>query len=394
MRIGAMSKESSATSPETHQLPVQSVPSTSHFNSPVSTPGEIKAEIEADVIVVRNLKELEISFGRTMVLVKRHLDKCDLSEALLFLDSVIGSDVFNECDNFGKLMRQLQRDHIDVFNISILQHLVSNFDNHELNEVVEAYDKKKISFLNQTTVIEFQRAVVSRVKPILANGMAVITIKIPKKMADGNRTLKDIEELAIEGFEECHKKFISLHAEPGSIIISWVFPKELSSKLEELVIKNAAVFKANEVLEVTVAGKRVFPNCTQEEVRKMSSCTHIFISTKLLLPVQYPVGLCEEKSKLKELYTKFYPQLVEAVSDPDTCHSLSIQLHSTCLLSEEKKAVLSSSVASGRSFLQVLEVEEEPCLVTVLMEKMSAVKQLQTLSVDMSDWLSGSKQGI
>ena len=56
--------------------------------------------------------------------------------------------------------------------------------------------------------------------------------------------------------------------------------------------------------------------------------------------------------------------------------------------------MLSSSVASGGLFLKVLGVEEEPHLVTVLMEKMSAVKVLQTLSEDMSDWLSGSKQGI
>ena len=55
--------------------------------------------------------------------------------------------------------------------------------------------------------------------------------------------------------------------------------------------------------------------------------------------------------------------------------------------------MLSSSLASGSSFLKVLGVEEEPHLLTVLMEKMSAVKQLQTLSEDMSGWLSGSKQG-
>ena len=55
--------------------------------------------------------------------------------------------------------------------------------------------------------------------------------------------------------------------------------------------------------------------------------------------------------------------------------------------------MLSSSLASGSSYLKVLGVEE-PHLVTVLMEKMSAVKQLQTLSEDMSSWLSGSKQGI
>ena len=100
-----------------------------------------------------------------------------------------------------------------------------------------------------------------------------------------------------------------------------------------------------------------------------------------------------EKSKLEQLYTEFYQQLVEAVSDLDTCHSLTTQLLSTSLLSEEKKAVLSSSVTCGRSFLKVLGVEEEPHLVTVLIDKMSAVKELQTLSEDMSDWLNGSKQG-
>ena len=55
--------------------------------------------------------------------------------------------------------------------------------------------------------------------------------------------------------------------------------------------------------------------------------------------------------------------------------------------------MLSSSLASGSSYLKVLGVEEEPHLLTVLMEKMSTVKQLQTLSEDMSSWLSGSKQG-
>ena len=56
--------------------------------------------------------------------------------------------------------------------------------------------------------------------------------------------------------------------------------------------------------------------------------------------------------------------------------------------------MLSSSLASGSSYLKVLGVEEEPHLLTVLMEKMPAVKQLQTLSEDMSGWLSRSKQGI
>ena len=202
-----------------------------------------------------------------LVKVKRQLSKCDLSDALLFLDSVVGSEEFVRCDNFGKLMWQLQRDHIDVFNVSILQNLVANFENckDELNEVIEAYIENKESFLKQTTVLEFQRAVVSRVEPILASGKAAVTITISKELAS-HRTLKDIEKLAMDGFEECHKTFIRLHAEPGSIIISWVFPKRMSGRLEQLAHDNSAVFKDNGVVNVTVGGRIVFP-CTQQEVR-------------------------------------------------------------------------------------------------------------------------------
>ena len=240
-------------------------PSSTHNSTPLLAPDETKAKIEANLAVVNDLKELENLFGRTLVQVKRLFNKCDLSDALLFLDSVIGSEDFIECANFDKLMRKLQRDHIDVFNISILQQLVACFKNQEQTEVIEAYNEKKESFLKQTTVLEFQRAVVSRVEPILASGMAVVTITISEKMAS-HRTLKDIEKIAMEGFENDQKKFIRLHAEPGSIIISWIFPKELSGRLEQLAHDNAAVFEDSGVMEVTVGGKRVFP-CTQQEVR-------------------------------------------------------------------------------------------------------------------------------
>ena len=43
--------------------------------------------------------------------------------------------------------------------------------------------RRKESFLKQTTVLEFQRAVVSRVEPILASGKAVVTVTISKEMA-------------------------------------------------------------------------------------------------------------------------------------------------------------------------------------------------------------------
>ena len=156
-----------------------------------------------------NLKDLEASFGRMIVRVKRHLDMCDLSEAKLFLHSAIGTNAFSECENFGELLEKLHQDHIDVFNIFIL---VACFNNNELTEEIEAYNERKESFFKQTTVLEFQRAVVSRVESILSSGMAVVTITISKQMAS-HRTLKDIEKLAMGGFKEYHKRFIRLHAE-------------------------------------------------------------------------------------------------------------------------------------------------------------------------------------
>ena len=63
-------------------------------------------------------------------------------------------------------------------------------------------------------------------------------------------------------------------------------------------------------------------------------------------------------------------------------------------MSQEKIAQLSSSQTSGSEFLKVLGVEEEPHLLTVLMEKMTGVKPLQTLAELMSACLSELKQGM
>ena len=257
--------ESSATPPATSPSSPPSISSPCPVSTHLAT-DENKAEIEADVDVVRNLKDLEISFGRMIVRVKRHLEKCDLSEAKLFLYSAIGTEVFSGCDNFGELLEKLQRDHIDVFNITLLQELVANFEKDKpTDEVIEAYNEKMGNFLKQTTILEFQRAVVSRVEPILASGMAEVTITISEDMSY-DRTLMDIQKLAKKGFKECHKKFIRLKAKLGSIIVFWIFPKELSGRLEQLARDNAAVFEDFGVLDMTVGGRRVFP-CTQQEVR-------------------------------------------------------------------------------------------------------------------------------
>ena len=101
----------------------------------------------------------------------------------------------------------------------------------------------------------------------------------------------------------------------------------------------------------------------------------------------------KEKSTVKQVYTEFYHQLVDAISDPHTSQALTAQLHSTTLIPQEKIAQLSFGQTSGREFLKVLGVEEEPHLLTVLMEKMAGVKQLQTLTELMTARLSELQQG-
>ena len=74
--------------------------------SPVIPPSSASAttdEIKADMTVVSNLKELEASFSHMVVKVKRLLvlNKCDLSDALLFLDSFIGTEDFIRCNQLS-----------------------------------------------------------------------------------------------------------------------------------------------------------------------------------------------------------------------------------------------------------------------------------------------------
>ena len=101
----------------------------------------------------------------------------------------------------------------------------------------------------------------------------------------------------------------------------------------------------------------------------------------------------EVESTVKQVYTQFYHQLVDAVSDPLTCQSLTAQLHSTTQISQEKIAQLSSGQTSGSVFLKMLGVEDEPHLLTVLIEKMAEVKQLQALAEQMTARLNELQQG-
>ena len=191
--------------------------------------------------------------------------KCDLSEVQFFLDDRFDTEKFSKCTTFSLLLRQLRRGHVDTFNTYYLQQLVAYFKKDQLTERIKEYEAEKEYFLKDTTVIEFQRAVVSRVEPVKPSQMKDLTIKISRKLAE-NRTLKDMEELALRAFGE-YQDFICIHAKSGSVIISWVFPEADNGKLKNLAYKNVAVFKDAGVKEVTVGGKVVFRITLVEEVR-------------------------------------------------------------------------------------------------------------------------------
>lgn len=223
--------------------------------------------IKADADVVKELQELEKFFYNTVVRVRRWLDlhKCNLSDAQLYLNGVSGTNDFSSCNSFGKIMEKLQQDHIAIFNTFMLEGLVECFNRDELTEIVLSYEKKKQSFLSHTSVRSFHHAVVSRVESVLPKGKAVVTITVPEKMAT-RRTLKDIEELAKEGFKEHYNFFVQFHARAGCIIISWVFPEARCDELAQLACRNAAIFKNAGVEEVTVGGRRVYPVSQQVKI--------------------------------------------------------------------------------------------------------------------------------
>ena len=221
---------------------------------------KFEAEIYANANVVHRLISLKGFFSRMLSNARDIFAKYDLSKAQFFLDVFFNNnEEYSKCDSFDKILRQLlQRNVIDMFNIDQLKQLIACFNDDKLTAAVEEYEAEKKKFLQDTTVLEFQRAVVSSVEPVLPSGRAVVSIKIPRGLAR-QLSMKDIEELALEGFQECHKSLVRLHAMPGSVVIMWFIRIDLTTKLEQLVHENAAIFSAKGVKEVTVDGKRVFP---------------------------------------------------------------------------------------------------------------------------------------
>ena len=192
--------------------------------------------------------------------------ECDFSKARFFLNTLFKSE-FSQCNGFDALLHKLHERHMDTFNIYYLEALVAHLENKKLKEPIEKYKTKMEQFFKDTTVLEFQQAVVSRVEPVKPSQMKDLTIKVSKRLAE-DQTLEDMKELALSSLGDSLRSFVRIHMKSGSVIISWFFPEALCGKLEHLARKKAAnaVFKDAGVEEVTVGGRIVFPS-TLEEVR-------------------------------------------------------------------------------------------------------------------------------
>ena len=197
---------------------------------------------------------------------RRLLAGCDISEARFFLNKLFNTDIFTHCENIEQLLNQLCHRYVDTFNVYYLQQLATCLERDDVKQLVEQYEKKKEKFLEDTTVVDFQKAVVSKTKPNLPNGMVEITIKIPERLAT-QKILGDMKVLAMEAFGDNHKSFVRFHACPGSIVICWFVVESLCDVLQRLARKKVAVWRQHGVEEVMVGSQCVYHYTGQDEVR-------------------------------------------------------------------------------------------------------------------------------
>ena len=227
---------------------------------------EVKAEIEADGKIVRQLRDLVSDYSLMLTKFRRLLAGCDISDAQFFLNNLFQTDIFTSCDNIEQLLKQLCNRYVDTFNVYYLQKLATCIERDDVKQLIQQYEEKKKKFLEDTTVVDFQKAVVSKTKPNVPNGMVKVAIKIPKHLAT-EKILRDMEMLAMEAFGDNQKSFVHFHAFPGSIVICWFVVESLCEVLQRLAREKVAVWRQHGVEEVMVGSQCVYHYTDQDEVR-------------------------------------------------------------------------------------------------------------------------------
>ena len=217
------------------------------------------AEIEADKKVVRQLCDLECSLTVMLTNIRElHFEDRKIEKAVFFLNDFSGTEDFADCVTIEQIMKTLRRGYIDTFNVYYLEVLAEEcLKSDDMKRLVKEYEEKKQKFLEETTVVDFQKAVVSKAKPPLPKGKVEVSIVVQKRSV-GDRVLKDMELLASEVFEGNQRRFVSFHAIQGSIILLWYVPESLSDTLEQLVHQKVDILRENGVEEVTLGEDTVF----------------------------------------------------------------------------------------------------------------------------------------
>ena len=237
-----------------------------------------KNVIEADEKIVMKLRDLGSEHSFMLTKVRQLLAKCsELKDVKFFLNQLFGTNEFDDCDDIDKLVNQLSREHIDTFNVYALGKVAEYFKRDDVGKLVEDYEVKKESFLKETKISDFMKAVASKVAPALSKGKVELTIKIHRRLAN-DRILKDMEELATEAFGDHYKFFVRFHAIRGSVILLWHVPERLCEELEQLAFKNTAMLRAKGVDELTIKGNSVLQKVTFANTNhKLIHCSQIII---------------------------------------------------------------------------------------------------------------------
>ena len=225
---------------------------------------DAKAEIEADGRIVRELRNLVSDYSLMLTDFREQLKGCDISRAQFFLNELFKTDAFTTCDNIDKILNQLSHRDIDTFNVYYLQKLATCLKRDDLKKLVNEYEEKKEKFLKDTTVLDFQKAVISKTKPHLPDGMIEIAIKIPKHLAT-EKILRDMELLAMEAFGDNQKSLVRFHAYSGSIVICWFVVESLCAALQQLAREKVAVWRQHGVEEVMVGSQCVYHYTADQE---------------------------------------------------------------------------------------------------------------------------------
>ena len=172
------------------------------------------AEIEADGKIVRKLRYLGCDYALMLTKFRELLAGCNISHAQFFLNNLFNTGIYTSCDNIEQLLIKLCQHYVDTFNVYYLQQLATCLERDDVKQLIQEYEEKKEKFLEDTTVLDFQKAVVSKTEPYLSNGMVEVAIKIPMHLAS-KKVLRDMEVLAMEAFGDNQKSFVRFHVFPG-----------------------------------------------------------------------------------------------------------------------------------------------------------------------------------